>query len=105
MAPTRPDRDAVRRGRPPNSLRPGSDFHTDLYQRQPAGVEVGCFKDAGGVEAAPTDRDLSASQMCSHRAAIHAEPRGQLHERRALAVLRHHIVDLLGAKEGLSHPK
>ena len=29
----------------------------------------------------------------------------QLDGRRALAVLRHQIVDLLRAKEGLSHPK
>ena len=88
-----------------NCLRPRTNLQADLYQRQPAEVEVGCFMDAGRVEPSTADGDLPAGEVCGHRAAVHSEHGCQLHERRALAVLRHQIVDLLRAKEGLSHPE
>lgn len=61
--------------------------------------------DAGRIEPPPTDGDLSPSEVGGDRAAVHSEEGRQLHERRALAVLRHQIVDLLGTQQGLSHPK
>ena len=89
----------------PDRLRPRPDLHADLYQRQPAEVEVGCFVDAGGIELSTADRHLPPGEVGGDRATVHAEHGCQLHERGALAVLRHQNVDLLRAKEGLSHPK
>ena len=88
-----------------NCLRPRTDLQADLYQRQPAVVEVGCFVNAGRVESSTADRDLPPRQMLRDRPAVDAEQRGQLNERRAVAVPRHQLVDLLGPKKGLSHPK
>ncbi len=61
--------------------------------------------DAGRIEPPTTDRDLPPGEVGGNRAAVHSEDGRQLDERRALAVLRHQIVDLLGAQQGLSHPK
>lgn len=80
----------------PDRLRPRPDLHADLYQRQPAEVEVGCFVDAGRIEPTAADGDLPTGEVGGDRAAVHSEHGCQLHERRALAVLRHQIVDLLG---------
>lgn len=44
-------------------------------------------------------------QMLRDCPTVDAEQRGQFHERRAVAVPRHQIVDLAGAEKGLSHPK
>lgn len=88
-----------------NCLRPRTDLQADLYQRQPAVVEVGCFMDARRVESSTADRNLPPRQMLRDRPTVDAEARGQLNERRAVAVPRHQIVDLLGPKKGLSHPK
>ena len=101
----RPDNDAVRCESPPDSLRPCPNLHADLYQRQPAEIEVGCFLDAGRVETPASDRNLPTNQVGGNRTAVHAEPRCQLHERRPIPILRRQIVDLLGAQKGLSHPK
>lgn len=78
---------------------------SDLHQALPSGIQLDRFGEVGLIETAPADRDRAADQMCSSRAAVHAEVRGQLHERRAVAVPRHQLVDLLGPKKGLSHPK
>ena len=91
--------------RPPDSLRPCPNLHADLYQRQPAEVEVGCFVDAGRVETPASDRDRPACQVRGNRTAVHSEPGCQLYERRPIPILRHQIVDLLGAQKGLSHLK
>ena len=88
-----------------NCLRPRTDLQADLYQRQPAVVEVGYFVDEGRIESATADRDLPPRQMLRHRPTVDAEVRGQLHERRAVAVPRHKLVNLLGPEKGLSHPK
>jgi hypothetical protein len=63
----------VRSERSPDSLRPRPDLHADLYQRQPAEVEVGCFMDAGRIEPPPTDGDLSPGEVRGDRAAVHSE--------------------------------
>lgn len=54
-------------------LWPRADFQADLYQRQPAAVEVGCFVDAGMVESSTADRDLSSRQMFRHCSTVDAE--------------------------------
>lgn len=79
-----------------NRIRTGTDLQADLYQRQPAVVEVGYFVEAGGVDPATADRDLPSRQMLRHRPTVDAEARGQLNERRSVSVLRHQLVDLLG---------
>ena len=61
--------------------------------------------DARRVEPSAADGDLSTGEVRGDRAAVHSEDGCQLDERRALAVLRHQIVNLLGAQQGLSHPK
>lgn len=61
--------------------------------------------DAGLIEATTADGHLPAGEVHRDCAAMHSEDGCQLHERSALAVLRHQIVDLLRAKEGLSYPK
>lgn len=61
--------------------------------------------DAGTVETPASDRNLPTNQVGSHSSAVHGEPRRQLPERRPIPILRHQIVDLLGAQKGLSHPK
>lgn len=95
----------MRNERSPDRLRPRPDLHADLYQRQPAEVEVGCFMDAGRIETPASDRDRPARQVGSNRSAVHGEPRRQLHERRPIPILRLRIVDLLGAQKSLSHLK
>ena len=90
---------------PSDSLRPRPNLHADLYQRQSAEVEVGCFMDAGRVEAPASDWNLPTNQVGGNRTAVHAEPGCQLDERRPIPILRHQIVDLLGAQKGLSHLK
>ena len=52
--------------------------------------------DAGRIEPTAADGDLPTGEVGGDRAAVHSEHGCQLHERRALAVLRHQIVDLLG---------
>ncbi len=89
----------------PDRLRPHADPHADLYQRQPAEVEVGCFMDAGRIEPTTTNRHLPPAEVHGYRPAVHSEDGCQLDERRALPVLSHQIVDLLRAQQGLSHPK
>ena len=91
--------------RPPDSLRSCPDLHADLYQRQPAEVEVGCFVDAGRVETPASDRDVPTGQMLRYGPSVDAKQRGQLHQRRTVAIPRHKIIDLLGAQKGLSHLK
>jgi len=49
----------VRSERLPDCLRPRPDLDADLYQHQPAEVEVGCFVDAGRIE--PPARMVSGS--------------------------------------------
>lgn len=56
-----------------NCLRPRTDLQTDLYQRQPAVVEVGCFMNAGRVESSTANRDLPPRQMLRHRPTVDAE--------------------------------
>lgn len=56
-----------------NCLRPRTDLQADLYQRQPAVVEVGCFMNTGRVEATAADRDLPARQMLRDRPTVDAE--------------------------------
>lgn len=105
-APTaRQDHYAVRCESPPASLRPRPNLHTDLYQRQPAKVEVGCFMDVGTAETPASDRNLPTNQAGSHSSAVHDEARRQFHERRSGPILCHQIVDLLGAQKGSSHLK
>lgn len=60
--------------------------------------------DAGRVETPASDRDVPPGQMLRYRPTVDAKQRGQLHQRRTVAILRHKIVDLLGAQKGLSHP-
>lgn len=86
-------------------LRPRTDLQADLYQRQPAVVEVGCFVNAGRVKSSTADWNLPPRQMLRDRPTVDAEARGQLNERRAVAVPRNQLVDLLGPQEGLSHLK
>ena len=88
-----------------NCLRPRADFQADLYQRQPAVVEVGCFVNAGRVESSTADRDAPPRQMFRGRPTVDAEARGQLNERRTIEILRHQIIDLVGPEKGLSHLK
>lgn len=95
----------MRGQRAANRLRPRTDIQADLYQRQPAVVEVGCFMKAERVESPAADRDLPPRQMLRHRPTVDAEQGGRFNERRAVAVLRHQLVDLLGPEKGLSHPK
>ena len=95
----------MRNERLPDRLRPRPDLDADLYQRQSAEVEVGCFVDAGRIEPPVADCHLPTGEVHGDRAAVHSEAGCQLDERRSLAILRHQIVDLLWAKEGLSHPK
>ncbi len=88
-----------------NCLRPRTDLQADLYQRQPAVVEVGCFVNAGRVESSAADRDLPPRQMLRDRPTVDVKQRGQFNESRAVAIPRHEIVHLLGSQKGLSHPK
>lgn len=82
-----------------DGLRPHADPHADLYQRQPAEVEVGCFMDAGRIEPTTKDRHLPPTEVHGHRPAVHSEDGCQFDERRVLAVLSHQIVDLFGAQQ------
>lgn len=61
--------------------------------------------DAGRIEPTTTDLHLPPGKVHGDRPAVHSEDGCQLDERPALAVLSHQIVDLLGAQQGLSHPK
>ncbi|MBS1907008.1 MAG: hypothetical protein JST33_10680 [Actinobacteria bacterium] len=56
-----------------NCLRPRTDLHADLHQRQPAVVEVGCFMHAGRFESSTTDRDLPPHQMFRDSPPVDAE--------------------------------
>ena len=68
--------------------------------------------DARRIELTAADGDLPTGEVGGDRAAVHSEEGCQLDERRALAILRHQIVDLLGAQQpvlglnlGQGHPK
>lgn len=56
-----------------NCLRPHTDLQADLYQRQPAVVEVGCFMNAGRVESPAANRYLPPGQMLRDRPTVDAE--------------------------------
>lgn len=86
-------------------MRPRADFQADLYKRQPAVVEVGCFVNAGRVESSAADWNLPPCEMLRDRPTVDTEARGQLNERRTIEILRHQIIDLLGPEKGLNHPK
>lgn len=88
-----------------NCLRPRTDLQADLYQRQPAVVEVGCFMDAGRIESSTADWNLPPGQMLRDRPTVDAEERGQLNERRTTEILSHQFIDLVGSEKGLSHLK
>jgi hypothetical protein len=81
----------------PDRLRVHPNLHADLYQCQSAEVEVSCFVEAGRIEPSTADRHIPTGEVHRDRAAVQSEHGCQLDERRALAVLRHQVVDLLGA--------
>ena len=56
-----------------NCLRSSADLQADLYQRQPAVIEVGCFTDAGRIDSTTTDRDALPRQMLRDSPSVDAE--------------------------------
>ena len=64
----------MRSERSPDSLRPRPNLHADLYQRQPAEVEVGCFTvaparlrcmDSGGTSESGLGNYVSLAELAA----------------------------------------
>ena len=83
----------MRSERLPDRLRPRPDSHADLYQRQPAEVEVGCFVDAGKMCIRDRSWTTLAEKVSPSVVSVEVSSGGHpVGEGSGVAVDEHHIV-------------
>jgi len=79
-------------------------MQTNFHQGHPALVEPHSLGRVLLSQPSHAHRDGTADEVSRHRAVVNAEPLTELHERHALLVQSHQLIDLGGAQKGLSLP-